>query len=101
MREMITEVEFKRRVQMLYKKFYKETEIRDVSVMFKQTMTDIMYRYRDELDRAETTEDIANANEILNEVEGLKNYANACLKDIASAFQSRPIVIRIRGVSRI
>ena len=90
------EKKFKRRVQMLYKKFYKEKEIQNVLVMFKQTVTDILYRYREALDHEQgTPEEALKHTSILDEVGYLEQYVNTCLKNISIAYQSTPLEISI------
>jgi hypothetical protein len=95
MRGMIDEKVFKRRVQMTYKKFHKEKELQEVFVMFKQTVTDILYRYRDELDTSETKEEAMTYVSTLDEVGHLEQYVNVCLKNIAVAYQSTPMEVTL------
>jgi hypothetical protein len=87
MRNMIDEKQFKRLVQMRHKKFHKEAEIRDVFVMFKQTVTDILYRFRDAIDTAHSPDSALAHMDILDEVTHLETYVNSCLKNIAVAYQ--------------
>jgi len=85
---------FKKRVQMVHKKFHKEKEIQEVYVMFKQTIIDILYLYRDQLDHSESAEE-AHSYNTLDEVKLLQDYSNTCLKNIATCYQSRPRKISI------
>ena len=95
MRGLLDEKTFKKRVQMTYKKFHKEKELQEVFVMFKQTVTDILYRYRDALDTAETRDEALSHISILDEVGHLEQYVNVCLKNIAVAYQSTPMEVTL------
>ena len=88
MRKLITEEQFKKRVQIAYKKLDKETEIRDVLTMFNQSVIDILYRCRDELDNAKTLEDAVAYKSILEEITVLEEYVNECLYCISLTYQS-------------
>ena len=94
MRNLMDEKMFKKRVQMVHKKFHKEKEIQEVYVMFKQTIIDILYLYRDQLDHSESAEEARSYN-TLDEVKLLQDYSNTCLKNIATCYQARPRKISI------
>lgn len=96
MRGKLTEAEFKRRVQMKHKKWNKDCDIRDLVVMLKQTMIEIMYRLRDALDRCESPEEVASHIHIFDEIVALEDYANSCLADISKRYQSVELGLLIR-----
>ena len=92
MRNIINASAFKTGVQRNYKKFDKEREINEVCVMLKQSMIDILYRYRDELDHS-VDADEARTFKTLDEIKHLVEYGNDCLRTIATTYQSKPIVV--------
>jgi hypothetical protein len=94
MRNQIDETQFKRSVQMLYKKFYKEKEIQEVLVMFKQMVTDISYRYLDDL-RACTDPTKLGEVHTMNEIGPLLEYVNDSLKTISTTYQSVVLAVSL------
>jgi len=88
-RNKLNEDAFKRRVQAKHKKWHKDTEIRDLLVMFKQTVIDIMYRYRHSIDISETAEEAEGHGSILDEIDVLQEYVNNQLVVISKTYQSR------------
>uniref|UniRef100_A0A6C0LTW2 RING-type domain-containing protein n=1 Tax=viral metagenome TaxID=1070528 RepID=A0A6C0LTW2_9ZZZZ len=98
MRDLITEEQFKKRVQIAYKKLDKETEIRDVLTMFNQSVVDILYRCRDELDNAQTLEDTVAYKSTLEEITVLEEYVNECLYYISLTYQSVIKKVSLIGV---
>lgn len=86
---------FKRRVQAKHKKWHKDIEIRDLLVMFKQTIIDIMYRYRYAIDISETTEEAEGHGSILDEIDVLQEYVNNQLLIISKTYQSKPKAVRV------
>jgi hypothetical protein len=99
MRNQIDEKQFKRSVQMLYKKFYKEKEIEEVLVMFRQMVTDISYRYLDDL-RACTDPTKLGEVPTMNEVGPLLEYVNDSLKTISKTYQSVVLVVSLDPYNR-
>jgi hypothetical protein len=87
MRNKIDEKQFKREVQMLYKKFYKEKDIQEVLVMMKHLITEICYRYLDGMRACVNQEEVTNLK-TLYEIETLIDYVNETLKTIAKTYQS-------------
>jgi hypothetical protein len=87
MQNKIDEQQFKREVQMLYKKFYKEKDIQEVLVMMKHLITEICYRYLDDMKACVNQEEVTNLK-TLNEIEPLIAYVNETLKTIAKTYQS-------------
>ena len=94
LRDKITEKEFKRRVQMANKRFHKMGEIRDIIAMFVQTVTDILFRYRDEVDRAETLEEVMSQTTLV-ELDGSETLeevmSQATLDEIDRAETVKPV----------
>jgi hypothetical protein len=96
MRGKLSEPEFKRRVQMKHKKWNKEVEIRDLIVMFKQTVIDIMYRFRHAMDMCDDPAEVHIHEAIFDEIVELEAYSNVCLTNISKKYQSVELAILIR-----
>ena len=94
-RGLLTEKNFKRRVQARHKKWHKDVDIRDLLVMFKQTIIDILYRYRQSMDYSKTPGEALGHATILDEINVLQEYVNTQLLVISNTYQSRPKAIRI------
>jgi hypothetical protein len=99
MRSHINEVGFKRSVQMLYKKFYKEKEIQEVLGMLKQMITDICYRYLEDLRQCANPQEMADVR-TLDETEPLLEYVNESLKTIAKTYQSTVYAVSLDSNDR-
>jgi hypothetical protein len=97
MRGKITEDYFKRRVQMLYKKHAKNKEIYDILSMFTQTVTEILYRYRDMLDNDRKTELEAT----IGEITPLTEYANKCLSIVGEMYNSTKLRVSVTSTHSI
>jgi hypothetical protein len=98
LREKISLAEFKKRVQMLFKKHSKKLEIRDLLVMFRQVATEILYRYKDAVDKSRDLFDLVNAIPIMDEINELEKYVNRCLVVICSTYQSRPLWLAVNPI---
>ena len=94
LRNKISEQEFKRRVQMAYKKNNKNKEIRDILSMFIQVATEILYKYRYDLDHCTSTEEV-NKLDLFKQLKGLENYARENLLDMAFTYNSTNYIINI------
>ena len=101
MRGKLTEAEFKKRVQMKHKKWNKDVEIRDLVVMLKQTIIEIMYRLRYALDHCEHPSEVDQHRHIFDEIIALEDYANDCLSDISKRYQSVEMGMLIRQRVRV
>lgn len=92
MRQKITEDEFKTRIQRSEKKHQKKREIHDVLTMLINTLTDIMYRFHEHVNSiSQFFHPISD--EILKEVDQIVIYANECLSDISSVYNSKCYMI--------
>lgn len=91
----VEESTFKRQVQARYKKWHKDRDILDLMVMFRQTVIDILYRYRSAIDYASTPMEALGHAKILDEIQVLQDYANRQLQTIANTYQSKPKAINV------
>ena len=85
----ITEEDFKILLQRNEKKFEKYREIHNILDLLKTTITDIIRRFIDHLEKCEPGK---WEDKILNEVEPIVNYANECLFDISKTYKSKCLV---------
>lgn len=92
MRGKITEEEFKKSLQKDNKAYEKNREISDVLVMLRNTITDILYRYYDEIFRSDKKK-IEKCCEILDEIAPLLIYVNECLALISKAYGSVKLIV--------
>jgi hypothetical protein len=105
---LITEQEFKIKLQRSDKRMQMAREILNVLEMYQTTVTDMVDRYRDAMDKEEpvgeikTPEDCESLNKhfkILEEVYPLIEYANECLAKIAHVYSSKsPVVLEVPQV---
>jgi len=86
MRNHITEDHFKTTLQRNEKKYEKNREIRNILDILKTTVTDIVFRFS-------AHANVAEANNwspaILEEIDPIVDYANACLVDISKVYNSK------------
>jgi len=99
LRNKISEQEFKRRVQMAYKKNNKNKEIRDILSMFIQVATEILYKYRYDLDHCTNIEDACKLD-LFNQLEGLEKYARENLLNMAFTYNSTNYIINITNQAK-
>jgi hypothetical protein len=85
LRNQLTAERFKVLVQQRHKKTYKHREIRNVIDIVVNTVTDIVYRFREYLSTCPQTE--CNI-EMLDEIDRIREYANECLMDISHTYGS-------------
>jgi hypothetical protein len=83
---LITEYEFKLLIQRNDKKNRKNTEISQVLQLANTTVTDIVYRLIDNLDKAR--DDPPNIDLFLREIEEIIKYCNDIFKDIAFTYNT-------------
>lgn len=88
MRNIITEEQFKIQIQKQDKKSQKYREIANVIRMVVDAVTDILYRFSEELLVNQTT--IINL-ETLKEIDQMLEYANTCFTDISKTYNSKPL----------
>jgi hypothetical protein len=90
MRNKITKEEFSRSIQRENKKHEKKREIYGVLNLFVQTVTDIVFRARNDISSSEPVEKVIA---VLEEVEQIRNYVNNCLLEIGQTYVNKPLVI--------
>jgi hypothetical protein len=97
MRGKIKIDEFKRRIQMMHKKYHKNKEIYNILAMVNTSTTEILYRFRERLEQWQNKQinqiDWQDCWIIMNEFTPLTEYANDCLLSISSVFKSIPLKI--------
>jgi hypothetical protein len=86
MRNLITEEKFKTQLQRDNKKHRNKREIFDVIHMVNQMCTDILYRFLDDVQRADWNHEY----HIIDEIYPLLAYANECLMEIGRTYHSLP-----------
>lgn len=85
LRNQLSAERFKVLVQQRNKKTHKHREILNIIDMVANTITDIVYRFREYLSNGPQTE--CNI-EILDEIDRIREYANECLVDISYTYGS-------------
>jgi len=86
MRQRIDKDTFMQRVQRDNKKFEKKREIYNILTLFIQTVTDIMFRFQDAVNKLISYEDL---EKILDEIVAIQEYSNECLVDISETYGSK------------
>ena len=99
LRNKISDEEFKRRVQMAYKKNNKNKEIRDILSMFIQVATEILYKYMYDLDHCTSTEEVKKLD-LFKQLEGLEKYTRENLLNMAFTYNSTNYVINITNEAK-
>jgi hypothetical protein len=95
MRNLISEDTFKFEVQKNDKRFQRNTEISNIIQLFVDTVTDIVYRFRDNLTEYATkteTEQTAIC-QILDEIKPITEYSNDCFRDISKTYYTTRLEI--------
>ena len=96
LRNRMSEVEFKTEVQKSDKKFQRNREIFNIIQLFVDTVTDIMYRFRAEVNNFRC-EDAPTESQriigILAEIEPITIYANECFRDIGKTYSTSRLEI--------
>jgi hypothetical protein len=107
MRNRIEEDKFKVLVQREHIKYEKKKEIHDILTMFIQSSTDIMFRFREEMEtmdkdyRSLATRAVKSVpsdvklRAILAEMEPLVAYVNECFETVAKTYNSVTLEINI------
>ena len=85
MRQEIDKDTFMQRIQRNNKKFEKNREIYNIISLFIQTVTDIMFRFQDEVNKSH----IFASAKILEEIQAIQDYTNECLEDIAETYGNK------------
>jgi len=90
MMNKLSEENFKLILQRNEKKHEKYREIHNIFDLLKTTITDIIIRFIDHLDKSQAGK---WDDKILNEIGSIINYANECFSDISKTYKSKCIVI--------
>ena len=85
MRQEIDKDMFMQRIQRSNKQFEKKREIYNIISLFIQTMTDIMFRFQDEVNKS----NLDSAEKILDETQVIQDYTNECLRDIGETYRNK------------
>jgi predicted transcriptional regulator len=90
----ITEEEMRELLQRDDKRHHRNQELAEVYTLVSNTVTDIMYRFYDELNRKkeELPRDLIN-DTMLQEITHIVEYANECLADISHTYSCSRLVI--------
>ena len=91
LRNLISESEFKVKLQRNHKAHQKKEEVRDILHLFIQTVTDIVLRA---LDHAPKIKHLDEMKPFFVESNAILDYANKCLEKVASHFNSKPKKLR-------
>ena len=83
----LDDTEFKQKLMLLDTRHAKSNEIRNITRLLTNTITDILYRFKDGLVKQDP-----NCLNIMNEVDAIIEYANGCLRDTKVAFNSASII---------
>ena len=75
------------------KRHHKNQELADIYTLLGNTVTDIMFRFAEKLEREKDTNMEKIDDSILNEITKIVEYANECLLDVAHTYSSPKIVI--------
>ena len=89
MLQQIDKEAFMQRVQRENKKFEKKREIYNILTLFIQTVTDIMFRFQDAVNKLSLYEGIEDLEKILDETLAIQEYTNECLGEIAETYGSK------------
>jgi hypothetical protein len=89
----INEEEMKELLQRDDKKHHKNEELREVFTLLTNTVTDILYRFYDMLDRDKTSPPEFMDSTVLNEISTIIEYANECFNDISHTYSCSRIII--------
>ena len=87
----LTETKFKQLLQKREKDYNKRREVLNILTMYMTAITDIMYRYMDELKSGNKDNALFQQYEI--EILKLKEYVNSCLKDVAKVYKCQELYI--------
>ena len=97
LRNRISEEDFKTQIQRIDKKTQKNREIFHALAVLNTTVTDILYRFDDAVQAVTfssgSLEERQKTYDILNEIDGIREYVNECLADIAKTYGSRRLEI--------
>lgn len=97
LRNKISEETFKIQIQRLDKKHQKNLEIHNVFTILYNTVTDILYRFDNEVRTGSfsmhSIEEQQSTIDILKEIDRIRDYVNECLLDISKTYGSKRMTI--------
>lgn len=82
----ISEAEMQDLLQRDDKKHHKNAELTEIYTLLTNTVTDILYRFQDELNRNKENPGEMVDVTILREIDRIVDYANECLSDISHTY---------------
>lgn len=91
LRNRITETEFKTILQRTQKKIDKYTEIHNVLDILLTTVTDIIFRFQQNLNQNTRNGKCDWNMAILEEIDPIVDYSNECLREISKTYSSKLI----------
>jgi hypothetical protein len=99
----LSEQEMRDQLQKDDKRHHKNQEIADIYTLLGNTITDILFRFAEKLEREKDTKPEMIDESMLKEINKIVEYANECLIDVSYTYSSPKIVIDnevriIRGV---
>jgi RNase P protein component len=89
MRNLISKEEFQKQVQQANKRYEKKREIYEVIQLLITAVTDILFRFKQNIIECDDTE-FEEAFKTLLEIDKITEYTNECLLDIANTYNSKP-----------
>ena len=90
----ITEEDFKIVLQRREKMTQKKREIHNIIRLIIDTVTDILYRFHEQINRREWNLDFS----IIEEIHAIMKYADECLSEIAKTFDSKKLQLSRLGI---
>jgi hypothetical protein len=78
----ITEEDMRDQLQKDDKRHHKNQELADIYTLLGTTVTDILFRFSNQLDRDKNTRPDRIDDSMLNEIDRIVDYANECLSDV-------------------
>lgn len=88
LRQKISLDAFKRRIRIAFQGHMRKVEIRDLLSMFRQVCTEILYRYKDAVEKSSDIMDLISATKILDEIHELEKYVNQQLLAISKTYRT-------------
>jgi hypothetical protein len=89
----ITEEDMQDQLQKDDKRHHKNQELADIYTLLGNTVTDILFRFSNQLERDKNTRVDIIDESMLDEINQIVDYANECLADVAYTYSSPKIVI--------
>jgi hypothetical protein len=89
----LSEEDMRDQLQKDDKRHHKNQELADIYTLLGTTVTDILFRFSNQLDRDKNTRPDRIDDSMLNEIDRIVDYANECLADVAYTYSSPKLVI--------